>query len=54
MKKEELAFLVQLARSVEDAEKELELAYSSGDVEKFNKVKSFIVKANRKIAEVLI
>ena len=53
MKREEISFLVQLVRSLEGAEAEMENAYSFGDYEKFNRMRKFIIEINKKISEVL-
>ena len=53
MKKEEVAFLVQLVNTLEIAEERLEGAYNRKDYNQFNRLKRFVISVNDKIAEVL-
>ena len=41
MKKEDISFLNQLIRSIEESEIKLEEAYKKKDVDSFNKIKIF-------------
>lgn len=52
MKKEDVAFLNQLVKSLEESEAELEEYYRRGNYEGFVKMKRFILKIQKKIAEV--
>mgnify|MGYP001560620310 CR=1 FL=1 len=53
MKKEDVSFLMQLVSTLEEVDIELESAYVQGDINKFNRVKKFIMQINQKISEVL-
>ena len=52
-KKEELLFLNQLIKAMEDAEAILEKAYEKKDYDKFNKAKKFMYEAQEKMAKIM-
>lgn len=49
---EEIRFLSQLAKALEEAESKLEEYYNRTDYENFNKVKDFMLTVLKKISEV--
>ena len=53
MKEEDIEFLSQLIKALEEAELKLEEAYEKKDYENFNKSKKFIMQIQRKISEVI-
>lgn len=53
MERGEVEFLNQLAETLKETEKKLELAYQRKDVENFNKIKRFIFQIQEKISEVV-
>lgn len=53
MKKEDLPFLSQLIKTLEEAESKLEEAYKKEDYEKFNRLKKFILQIQKKISEII-
>jgi len=53
MKKEEVIFLNQLVKTLEEAELKLEEDCDEKDYEKFNNVKKFIMQIQKKISEVV-
>ena len=53
MEKEDIEFLNQLVKSLEEAEPKLEEAYKNKDYETFNKLKKFILNIQKKIFEVV-
>jgi len=53
MNKNEVIFLSQLIRSLEDAEQKIELAHQHGDSETFGKLKKFMFQLIEKIDEVV-
>lgn len=53
MKKEDISFLKQLVKSLEDAESKLKKAYEKRDTEEFNEVKSFMLKIQKQIKDIL-
>ena len=53
MKKGDISFLKQLVMSLEDAEIKLKKAYEKRDTEEFNEVKSFMLKIQRQIGDIL-
>ena len=53
MKKEEISFLNQLVKSLEDAEENLEDAYEKKDYEKFNKSKKMMLRVQGEIAKII-
>ena len=53
MKKEDISFLKQLIKSLEDAEPKLKKAYTERDAEDFNEVKGFMLKIQKQIRSVL-
>ena len=53
MKREDIEFLSQLIKALEEAGLKLEEAYEKKDYENFNKTKKFIMQIQRKISEVI-
>ena len=53
MKKEEVEYLSQIVKTLEDVIPRLESSYNNKNPENFNKIKKFILQAQRKISEVL-
>lgn len=53
LKKEEVVFLSQLIKSLDEASIKLNYAYENKDYEAFNKLKKFIFEVQKKISEVL-
>ncbi len=53
MKREDIEFLNQLIKALEEAELRLEETYEKKDYENFNKTKKFIMQIQRKISEVI-
>jgi hypothetical protein len=53
MKKEDIPFLNQLVKSLEEAESKLEKTYEKKNYEEFNKSKKFMLKIQRQISEVI-
>ena len=53
MEKRDIAFLVQLVKTLEEAESQLETSYSQKNHEKFNKIKKLMLNINEKMSEVL-
>ena len=53
MQKGDISFLKQLIKSLEDAEPKLKKAYEKKDSEEFNEVKSFMLKIQKQIEEVI-
>lgn len=53
MKKEDMTFLNQLVKSLEDAELKLEEAHQTGNSEKFNEVKRLMIQIQKQITETL-
>jgi len=53
MKKEDIPFLNQLVDALEEGGEKFEEAYKKRDSEKFNRIKSFMLKVNKKISEVV-
>jgi len=51
--REEISFLSQLVKTIEEAELKLEEAYEKKDYESFNKSKKFILKMQEKISEIV-
>jgi len=51
LKRENVAFLNQLASSLEKAQPKLEEAYQNKSYEEFNKVKKFILSIQQKVLE---
>lgn len=51
--RENIVFLDQLVKSLEEAELSLEEAYDKKDYENFNKSKKFIFQIQKKISEIL-
>ena len=52
-RREDIEFLNQLIKALEEAELKLEEAYEKKDYENFNKSKKFIMQIQRKISEVI-
>jgi flagellin-specific chaperone FliS len=50
---EEILFLDQLIKSLEEAEENLEDAYEEGDNKNFNKVKKIMLRLQYEISEIL-
>ena len=50
---EEIQFLSQLAKALEEAELKLEESYNINDYENFNKAKKFMLIVLKKISEVI-
>lgn len=53
LSKENVLVLNQLAKSLEEAEKKLEIAYEEKDYEKFNEAKKLMIMVQEKISEIL-
>lgn len=53
MKNEEILFLNQLIKSLEEAEKNLEKAYEKRDFDIFNKSKKIMLRIQYEISEIL-
>ncbi len=53
MKKEEVLFLSQLIRSLEEGEKSLEKSYEKRDYEKFNKSKKIMLRIQKEISDII-
>ena len=53
MKKEDVDFLEQAAKTLEQAEEKLEEFYRWGDSDKFDRTKKLILQIQRKISEVI-
>lgn len=53
MKKEEILFLDQLIKSLEEAEKNLEKTYEKRDYENFNKSKKIMFRIQDEISNML-
>lgn len=52
-RKEDVPFLNQLVKSMEEAESKLEKAYEKKDYNSFNESKKFILEIQKKISEIL-
>jgi len=53
MKKEDITFLNQLIKALEEAESKLEEAYDKKDYESFDKSKKLILQIQKKISEII-
>ncbi|MDD5012560.1 MAG: hypothetical protein PHQ66_02875 [Candidatus Nanoarchaeia archaeon] len=53
MKKEEIQFLNQLVKSLEDAERNFRKSYEKRDYDKFNKSKKMIIRIQKEISEMI-
>jgi len=53
MDKEDISFLNQLIKSLEEAESNLEKAYKKEDYENFNKSKRVMLKIQKEISNIL-
>ncbi len=53
MEKEDVKFLGQMIKSLEEANDMLDEAYNKNDFQKFNKVKKLILQIQDKIAEIV-
>ena len=51
--KEEITFLNQLVKTLEEAESKLEQAYEKRNHENFNRLKKLILQVQKKISEVI-
>ena len=51
--KEEVTFLNQLVKTLEEAESKLEQAYEKRNHENFNRLKKLILQVQKKISEVI-
>lgn len=51
--REDISFLSQLVKTLEEAELKLEEAYDKKDYESFNKSKKFIFEIQKKISEIV-
>ena len=51
--KDELAFLSQLVKALEEAYSKLELTYKNNDYENFQKLKKFIMEVQIRISAIL-
>lgn len=52
-RKEDIPFLNQLVKSLEESELKLEKAYEKKDYENFNKSKKFILQIQKQISEII-
>lgn len=53
IKEDDIPFLSQLVKSLEETKLKLEKAYEKKDYESFNKSKKFMLEIQRKISEVI-
>lgn len=53
LSKEDISFLDQLVKALEEAELKLEEYYKNNDIENFNNIKKFILKVQEKVSEVV-
>lgn len=53
MKKEEILFLRQLIKSLEEAEKNLEKSYEKRSIDSFNKAKKIMLRIQTEISEII-
>ncbi len=53
VKRDDIPFLNQLVKALEETESKLEKAYEKKDYENFNKSKKFMLQIQRKISEVI-
>ena len=53
MEKEDVAFLNQLIKTLEEARKKIEKCYYEKEYEEFNKLKKIFLKTQLKISEIL-
>jgi len=53
MNKEDILFLSQLIKSLEEAAKNLEANYKQKDYESFNKSKKIMLKIQKEISEII-
>ena len=53
MDKENISFLSQLIKSLEEAESNLEKAYKKGDIENFNKSKRIMLRIQKEISDII-
>jgi len=53
MKKEDIEFLNELSGNLEKLENELEEAYNSNNIDKFNQTKKMLIESERKISETI-
>jgi hypothetical protein len=52
MRKEEIGYLLQIVKTMQEVEPKLEQAYNKKDTETFNKIKKLMIQAQRKVKEV--
>ncbi len=53
MKREEILFLSQLVKSLEEAGKSLDKSYQKRDYENFNKSKKIMLKIQKEISDII-
>ncbi len=53
MKRDEVLFLSQLVKSLEEAEKRLETAYKKREYENFNQSKKIMLKMQEEISKII-
>lgn len=53
MNKEEIQFLNQLVKSLEDAEKNFRKSYEKKDYDKFNQSKKIMLRIQKEISEII-
>ncbi|VVB82358.1 Uncharacterised protein [uncultured archaeon] len=53
MKRDEVLFLNQLIKSLEDAEKRLEISYKRKEYENFNQSKKIMLRMQEEISEII-
>jgi exonuclease VII small subunit len=53
MRKEEIEYIIQIVKTLEEVIPRLETAYNKKDAETFNRIKKFILQAQRKVQEVV-
>lgn len=53
MNKEEIIFLKQLIKSLDEAEKNLEKAYEKRNIDSFNKAKKIMLRIQTEISEII-
>lgn len=51
MEKEDVPFLMQLVKSLEDSEMKLERAHKTNDSAKFNEIKKLMMQIQKQISE---
>lgn len=53
MRKEDISFLRQLIKTLEDAERKLEDAYNRRDIDRFNKIKKIMLNGQKQIERIV-